>query len=74
MTVIIASGSEYTAGSQLESFNLEGPYFRVVLGFIGVTDLMIVHAGGTNKIAQGDVSEPALIERFTHEIDVAAAR
>jgi FMN-dependent NADH-azoreductase len=35
VTVIIASGSEYTAGSPLESYNLEGPYFRVIFGFIG---------------------------------------
>ena len=37
----------------MESYNLEGPYFRVVLGFIGITDITIVHAGGTNKVAQG---------------------
>jgi len=74
VTVIIASGSEYTKGSPMESYDLEGPYFRVVLGFIGITDVTIVHAGGTNKVAQGQVTEPAFIEKFTHEVDLAASR
>jgi len=33
VTIIIASGSEYTSGSPMESYNIEGPYFRVILGF-----------------------------------------
>jgi FMN-dependent NADH-azoreductase len=74
VTVIIASGSEYTAGSPLESYNLEGPYFRVVFGFIGITDLTIVHAGGTNKVTQGEVTAPVFIEKFIHEVDLAASK
>jgi len=74
VTVIIASGSEYTAGSPLESYNLEGPYFSVVFGFIGITDVNVIHAGGTNKVAQGVIPEPAFIEKFVHEVDLAAAK
>jgi FMN-dependent NADH-azoreductase len=74
VTIIIASGSEYTAGSPLESYNLEGPYFRVVFGFIGITDLTIIHAGGTNKVAQGAVTAPVFLEPFIHEVDLAAAK
>jgi FMN-dependent NADH-azoreductase len=74
VTVIIASGSEYTSGSPLESYNVEGPYFRVILGFIGITDITIVHAGGTNKVAQGQVPEPVFLEQFVHEVDLAASK
>jgi FMN-dependent NADH-azoreductase len=74
VTIIIASGSEYTAGSPLESYNLEGPYFRVIFGFIGITDITIVHAGGTNKVAQGQVAAPVFIEKFIHEVDLAASK
>ena len=73
VTVIIASGSEYTSGSPMESYNTQGPYLRVVLGFIGITDITIVHAGGTNKVAQGQVTEPAFLEQFTHQVDLAAS-
>jgi FMN-dependent NADH-azoreductase len=74
VTVIIASGSEYTAGSPMESYNIAGPYFRVVFGFIGITDITIVHAGGTNQVAQGKVAEPVFIEKFIHELDLAASK
>jgi hypothetical protein len=42
----------------MESYNTQGPYFRIVFGFIGITDVTIIHAGGTNKVAQGQVTEP----------------
>jgi len=74
VTVIIASGSEYTAGSPLESYNAQGPYLRIILGFIGITDITIVHAGGTNKVAQGAVTEPVFLESFVHQVDLAAAK
>jgi FMN-dependent NADH-azoreductase len=74
VTVIITSGSEYTAGTPMESYNLEGPYFSVVFGFIGITDVTIVHAGGTNQVSQGVIPEPAFIEKFAHEIDLAASK
>ena len=73
VTIIIASGSEYTEGSPLESYNLEGPYFKVIFGFIGITDITIVHAGGTNKVAQGAETVPVFLERFAHQVDLAAA-
>jgi FMN-dependent NADH-azoreductase len=74
VTAIITSGSEFPVGSPLESYNLEAPYFRVVFGFIGITDVTIVHAGGTNKVAQGQLTEAVFLEQFTHEVDLAAAR
>jgi FMN-dependent NADH-azoreductase len=74
VTIIIASGSEYSSGSPIESYNVEGPYFRVILGFIGITDITIVHAGGTNQVAQGAVTEHVFLERFVHEVDLAASR
>jgi FMN-dependent NADH-azoreductase len=74
VTIIIASGSEYTSGSPMESYNTQGPYFRIVFGFIGITDVTIIHAGGTNKVAQGQVTEPVFLEKFVHEVDLAAAK
>src|SRR5258708_32195486 len=74
LTIIIASGSEYTAGSPLESYNTHGPYLRIVFGFIGIRDMTIIHAEGTNKIAQGAVTAPVFLEPFIHEVDLAAAK
>jgi FMN-dependent NADH-azoreductase len=72
--IIIASGSKYTSVSPMESCNVEGPYFRVILGFVGITDITIVHAGGTIQVAQGAVTEPVFLERFVHDVDFAASR
>jgi FMN-dependent NADH-azoreductase len=74
VTVIITSGSEYTSGSPLEAYNVQGPYLRVVFGFIGITDITIVHAGGTNKVAHGQITEPVFLEQFVHEVNLAAAK
>jgi FMN-dependent NADH-azoreductase len=74
VTIIIASGSEYTSGSPMEAYNAQGPYLRIVLGFIGITDITLVHAGGTNKVAQGQVTAPVFLEQFAHELDLAAAK
>src|SRR3984957_20842374 len=74
VTIIIASGSEYTSGSPMEVNNAEAPYLRVVLGFIGITDITIVHAGGTNRVAQGQVTAPVFLEQFAHEVDLAASK
>jgi FMN-dependent NADH-azoreductase len=74
VTIIIASGSEYTSGAPMEAYNAEGPYLRVVLGFIGITDITIVHAGGTNRVTQGQITVPVFLEQFAHEVDLAASR
>jgi FMN-dependent NADH-azoreductase len=74
LTVIITSGSEYAPGSRLESYNTQGPYFRLIFGFIGITDITIIHAGGSNQIAQGKVTEPLFLEKFIHEVDLAASK
>jgi FMN-dependent NADH-azoreductase len=58
----------------MEAYNAEAPYLRVILGFIGITDITIVHAGGTNRVAQGQVTAPVFLEQFAHEVDLAASK
>jgi FMN-dependent NADH-azoreductase len=74
LTIIIASGQEYLPGSPLESFNFATPYYRAIFGFIGITDITIIHAGGTSKVAQGHTTEAVFLEKFTHEVDLAASK
>ena len=74
VTVIIASGSVYTPGAHMESYNAESGYLKQVFGFIGMTDVSIVLAGGTNDVAQGKVSQADFLARFAPEIQAAAAK
>jgi len=52
-TIIIASGGSYDAGTALESYNFTEPYLRTVLGFLGVTDVTFISAGGAAVLARG---------------------
>lgn len=42
-------------------FDYETPYLRFILGFIGITDITFIPAGGTMRIAQGQISEQELL-------------
>ena len=39
-----------------------------------ITDITIVHAGGTNQVAQGEVTESVFLEKFIHEVDLAVSK
>ena len=73
LTIIIASGSEYTPGSHLESYNVESGYLKQIFGFIGITDVNIVLAGGTGAADQGKISREDLIAQHTPAVQAAAA-
>ncbi len=71
-TVIVASGGVYTAGAPAESYNAETPYLRLVLGFIGITDITFVLAGGAGEVAQGKITPENFVAKFTPEVVNAA--
>ena len=54
-TLLIASGGAYEQGSAAEALNFVTPYLRTVFGFMGVTDVNIIAAGGTQKLMSGEV-------------------
>jgi len=68
-TLIIASGSSYAPGSHMESYNAETGYLKQILGFIGITDVTVILAGGTNDVAQGKVK----LEEFLAPIEAELA-
>jgi FMN-dependent NADH-azoreductase len=52
-TVVIASGGIYDAGTVMASYNFVEPYLRTVLGFLGVTDVTFISAGGAGALMHG---------------------
>jgi FMN-dependent NADH-azoreductase len=52
-TFIIATGATYDAQTQVASFNFVEPYLRSVFGFLGVTDVTFLTAGGTAALNYG---------------------
>lgn len=54
-TVLAATGGVYQAGTPYAAFNFIDPYLTTILGFIGITDLTFVTAGGTAQLMSGTV-------------------
>ena len=52
-TILIASGGSYDAGTAMASYNHVEPYLRTVLGFLGVTDVTVISAGGASALNYG---------------------
>ena len=71
VVVAVASGGSYDKASGLEAHNYEIPYFRHILGFIGITDVTFVQAGGTMRVAQGQASPEAFMAPLLKQIKAA---
>jgi FMN-dependent NADH-azoreductase len=52
-TFIVATGGIYDSQTQMASFNFVEPYLRSVFGFLGVTDVTFLTAGGTAALNYG---------------------
>ena len=71
-TVIIASSGLYTPGAYAENYNAESAYLRQILGFIGISDVNIVLAGGTSAVDRGQRSREELLAEFTPAVAESA--
>lgn len=67
--VVVASGGRYDEASGLSAYNHEIPYLRHILGFIGITDVTFVQAGGTAQVAQGKISKDEFLAPQLREIE-----
>jgi FMN-dependent NADH-azoreductase len=68
MLAIIASGANYVEGSGLTALDHEASYLRFIFGFMGITDVRFVQAGGTGAIVQGRVSAEDFLSPHRKEI------
>jgi len=63
-TFFLASGGVYDQGTPMAVMNFVEPYLRSLFGFIGVTDVSFINAGGTSKLLYGvdrqTILQPAL--------------
>jgi FMN-dependent NADH-azoreductase len=72
-TVLVASGGVYQQGTPAEAFNHIEPYLRTILGFIGVTDVKFVTAGGVAQIMMGAVDREAFLKPTLEQVRAVAA-
>ena len=55
--VIVAGAGSYDKSTPAEAYDHLSPYLRFILGFIGITDVQILVAGGSSGVQYGKISE-----------------
>jgi FMN-dependent NADH-azoreductase len=73
VTVIIASAGTYLPGTPSEGYDAEKPYLKAILGFLGLTDVTFVHAGGTYAVMSGKVTTEDFLAPFKPQVTAAAS-
>jgi FMN-dependent NADH-azoreductase len=73
VVAIIASGGSYKEAG-LSALDHEIPYLRFIFGFMGITDIQFIQAGGTGAVAQGRVSPEDFLAPYLNEIPGAVGQ
>jgi FMN-dependent NADH-azoreductase len=73
VVAIIASGGSYKEAG-LSALDYEIPYLRFIFGFMGITDIQFIQAGGTGAVAQGRVSPEDFLAPYLNEIPRAVGQ
>src|ERR1700678_3345032 len=63
-TVLVASGGVYEPGTPRAAVDFIQPYLKAILGFIGVTDVTFINAGGTREVLMGAVDRQVFLKPF----------
>ena len=73
-TVIVASAGAYPKGEPSEAYDMLTPYLRHILGFVGITDVTFLSAGGASGIQYGKISEEDWKKPFQEQAKELATR
>jgi FMN-dependent NADH-azoreductase len=72
-TVLTATGGVYDAGTPASALNFIDPYLKAVLGFIGVTNVKFVTAGGAAQVMTGVVDRETFLKPTLEAVRTSAA-
>ena len=61
-TILVASGGVYELGTPAGAMNFIEPYLRAILGFLGITDVKFITAGGAAQIMMGAVDRESFLK------------
>ncbi len=68
VTILAATGGDYQAGTPYAGLNHIDPYLKTILGFIGITDLKFVTAGGTSALMSGKVDRGQFLQPHLDQV------
>jgi FMN-dependent NADH-azoreductase len=69
-TVVVTRGGTYSPGSGAEAYDQQEGHLRVILGFIGITDVNIVYC---ENLASDESSQNEALEKAKADVAAAAA-
>jgi FMN-dependent NADH-azoreductase len=72
-TILASSGGVYEAGTPASALNFIDPYLKTVLGFIGVTDVKFVTAGGAAQVMTGAMDRETFLKPTWEAVRTVAA-
>jgi FMN-dependent NADH-azoreductase len=72
-TILIASGGSYELGTPYGAFNFVEPYLKTVLGFLGITNIEFVTAGGAAQLMSGKLDRQTFLKPSLERIRTIAA-
>lgn len=72
-TVLSASGGTYEPGTPLGVMNFMDPYLKAVLGFIGISDVTFVTAGGAAQLMRGSLTREEFMRPSLERVRAIAA-
>jgi FMN-dependent NADH-azoreductase len=73
VTIITSSGGIYRAGSPAAPYNLQEPWIRSILGFIGITDFEFVVADGLSEVELGKRNREEYLKPIRKQVEQKAA-
>ena len=72
-TVLVASGGVYEQGTPAAAFDFIEPYLKAILGFLGVTDMTFITAGGTRAVLMGGADRGTFLGPVLERVREVAA-
>jgi FMN-dependent NADH-azoreductase len=67
-TIVSATGGDYKEGTPYASLNHIDPYLKTILGFIGITDVTFVTAGGTMALRSPSVDRGQFLQPHLEQV------
>lgn len=71
--VLTASGGVYELGTPAGAMNFIEPYLRTILGFLGITDVKFVTAGGASQVMRGAIEREVFLKPTLEQVRELAA-
>jgi FMN-dependent NADH-azoreductase len=67
-TILVASGGVYEAGTPAGAMNFVEPYLRAILGFLGITEVKFVTAGGAAQVMMGAIDRETFLKPALEQV------